>query len=337
MNRTLVVLGVAALILAICAAFIGVFLYNTNAPQRLLIAIDHRDVEAARRELARGVDLNRSYDDGSGMATTPLMKAALAGDPEIVDLLLRAGADANCPGPSGWTPLLNAAHRHAKSETLELLIGAGADVSAAMQGVTVLHGAARHGNARSVRLLLEAGATVDASNVSGMTPLMWARTAGRPAAAGALIDAGANVHARDNRGYTPLMHAAQKPKTGSLVELLVGAGADVDARADGGRTALTYAAELCCVDAADALISSGADVDARDSNGKTPLMYIGVPIVDLRGERGEPLPLLELLLAAGADVRATDDQQRTVLWHARENGTWSDAIDRIERAVADER
>lgn len=68
-------------------------------------AIRKHDDATIRRELAGNVDLEKVDADGE----TLLNKAVLFGTPEIVDLLLRAGADPDAPGKNGLGPLAVAA------------------------------------------------------------------------------------------------------------------------------------------------------------------------------------------------------------------------------------
>jgi ankyrin repeat protein len=62
------------------------------------------------------------------------------------------------------------------------------------------------------------------------------------------------------------------------------------------------------------LLAEGAAVDSRDSAGWTPLMWS----VDMAQAWGEPLQVVRLLLAAGADPEATTGAGETVLMRACE-------------------
>ncbi len=63
------------------------------------------------------------------------------------------------------------------------------------------------------------------------------------------------------------------------------------------------------------LLDRGAKVDERDDEGRTPLMLVGIenrhPIATRR--------IAEVLLNAGADLKATDKQGLTPLDHAVRN------------------
>ncbi|CAA9306286.1 MAG: Ankyrin [uncultured Cytophagales bacterium] len=103
-----------------------------------------------------------------------LESAIRAGDLAAAIDLLRAGADANRPGPEGLTPLMIASGL-GQSQMVELLLTAGATVLAIepRMGATALHKAAQSGNADVVGLLLNHGAFIDQqSPILGNTPLM---------------------------------------------------------------------------------------------------------------------------------------------------------------------
>lgn len=92
--------------------------------ERAALAIRAHDVGAVRQYLAAGGDPDAA--DGEGEIL--LIKAVLHGTPEIVDVLLAAGADPNLPGKNGLGPLAIAAlaGRHAMLERLMQANAAGA-------------------------------------------------------------------------------------------------------------------------------------------------------------------------------------------------------------------
>lgn len=92
------------------------------------------NIEAVRQHLARGVGADVRSADG----TTLLAWAALLGQTEIAQLLIREGADINARNRDGSTPLHGAVF-FGETETVELLIQKGADVNARNnQGATPL-------------------------------------------------------------------------------------------------------------------------------------------------------------------------------------------------------
>ena len=72
------------------------------------------NIEAVRKHLAAGVDVNAKTDDQ--ISGTPLHLVAILGHKEVAELLVDAGADVNAKDGGGWTPLHFAA-RH-KSYTV---------------------------------------------------------------------------------------------------------------------------------------------------------------------------------------------------------------------------
>jgi ankyrin repeat protein len=150
--------------------------------------------------LARGADVNaqltlfppyrsladRGNDNMITIGATPLLRAAKAGDADVVSWLLAKGADPSAATIEGITPLLAAAGVGSRDSdtrgrfrteaqalaSVEKLLAAGADVNDANRaGTTALHGAAFWGWNSVVRLLAERGARLDAKDARGRTPI----------------------------------------------------------------------------------------------------------------------------------------------------------------------
>lgn len=158
----------------------------------------------------------------------PVADAAQRGDLEAVRRLLRDGADVNAAQGDGMTALHWAAERGDR-ELGEVLIYAGARVDAGTRigHYTPLHLAARAAHGRVVGLLLEAGSDPDARTTnSGTSPLHLAAAAGDPTVVGALVEAGADVNGREAAwGQTPLIFAAANNRA-EAIRMLLDAGAD---------------------------------------------------------------------------------------------------------------
>ncbi len=124
---------------------------------------------------------------GGAVGGTPFFLAAMAGNLDVMRLLLEVGADPLVPNDRNTTPLMVAAgvgRSLAQSSvtadkalaTAQLVwdLG-GADVNAVNDaGNTALHGAATTGSPALVRFLVERGAVVDVENKRGQTPLAMA-------------------------------------------------------------------------------------------------------------------------------------------------------------------
>ncbi len=118
-----------------------------------------------------------------GPGTTPLMRAARAGDATVMRLLLEKGAEARLMTKEGNTALMFAAgvgYRDKNTtgsendalEALKVSLETGLDLNQAnTKGETALHGAASRGADTIVRFLVEHGAALNAKTNQGHTPL----------------------------------------------------------------------------------------------------------------------------------------------------------------------
>ncbi|HXP85192.1 MAG TPA: ankyrin repeat domain-containing protein [Bryobacteraceae bacterium] len=125
-------------------------------------------------------------DTTLGAGTTPLMRAARAGDAAAMRALLRKGADPNLTTKDGSNALQFAAGvgyrdkntKGSESEALEALkltVSLGMDVNREnSRGETALHGAAGRGADTIVHYLVEQSAKLDAKSKQGLTPLDYA-------------------------------------------------------------------------------------------------------------------------------------------------------------------
>jgi ankyrin repeat protein len=118
---------------------------------------------------------------------TPFLRAAAAGDIEVMRLLLAHGADPNIATDAGTTPLMVAAGVNwavaetfdfgpeALLEAVKLAHSLGNDVNAVnSMGVAAIHGAANRGANDVIEYLAANGARLDVPDAQGRTPLDWA-------------------------------------------------------------------------------------------------------------------------------------------------------------------
>ncbi len=116
-----------------------------NPREELFLAIELRDVEAARKVLEEGSEFE--INDG---VPSPLATAALHNDLRMVALLLDFGAD---PSAIGDSPLEEAI-RHENARMVELLMRAGAQVPVGDAGQQLFRLAQRGGGARELSEIL---------------------------------------------------------------------------------------------------------------------------------------------------------------------------------------
>jgi truncated hemoglobin YjbI len=148
---------------------------------------------------------------------TLLHDAAMAGEAELADVLIHAGADPDAKEAEGHTPL----YRASTGAVAHVLLAAGAAVDAVSGPTrgTALHQAARHGNVSVAQALLDHGATIDARDAQQQTPLRRAVNCRKIHVVRLLIQHGADPKATDRRGQAPL-HVA---RTAEMKQALAGA------------------------------------------------------------------------------------------------------------------
>jgi uncharacterized protein len=134
----------------------------------------------------RAVGPDRGADMMLTIGTTPLLRAAKAGDAEATRLLLEHGANPNLPNIQGVTPVMAAAGlgsneidtrgrfktQQDQVACIDLIVKAGGDVNARDgRGQTALHGAALFGYDDVIKDLIAHNANINAKDGKGMTPL----------------------------------------------------------------------------------------------------------------------------------------------------------------------
>ena len=124
-------------------------------------------------------DVNRLNTNGE----TVIMLAALKGQQEVVEKMIKKGADVN---KTGWTPLHYAASG-GHVAVISLLLENSAYIDAeSPNGSTPLMMAAMYGTSHAVKFLLQEGADATLKNQQGLTALQFAERAGQPDSADAI-------------------------------------------------------------------------------------------------------------------------------------------------------
>lgn len=216
-----------------------------------------------------------------------LIQAVEGRNIELVKELLERGADVNVQEKKwGWTPLLTAV-RSGREDTVDLLLGYGADPCLRKRnGATPFIVAGIVGNVKLLELFLSKGADINESDKHGFTAFMEAACYGKVEALRFLYENGAQVNLgrktmEDQErlrkgGATALMDAAEKGHVDVVKILLDEMGADVKARDNMGRNALIRALRNADDSKVEAitrlLLDRGADVNVRGEKGKTPLI-----------------------------------------------------------------
>lgn len=172
----------------------------SNRPAPQVLENEHTALDVAALLLEHGADpnaqleriapyrakLDRGNDTVLGDGTTPLLRAAKAGDLPALRLLLAHGADPQLTTEDDINALMLAAGLGTAEQdttgryktmaqaiaTIELMLEHGLDIDATdSRGRTALHGAALQGFDEVVAALAEHGATLDVVDDRGFTPL----------------------------------------------------------------------------------------------------------------------------------------------------------------------
>ena len=269
------------------------------------------------------------HEDLNFSSATPLHVAAVAGQPEIVRLLIEAGKDIN-----GYINFRNHRSYHnalslglgenPNQEVAKLLIQAGADVNAFnLFNKTPLHTvAAMHEDVMmSVNIataLINAGANLDPKTSRlntfsfrvGYTPLHTAASVNHIEMVKLLIKHGANINSKDEADNSPL-HLATYHGHGKMAKLLIESGAYIHSRNYNDNLPIQMAAHAGLPEVIQQLIEAGSPINAQDQVGDTPLHDAA-----LQGQ----VEAAQVLIEAGADVNATNNAGKTPLDLAEQQG-----------------
>jgi ankyrin repeat protein len=315
----------------------------------LLEAIQRGDLE----EVARLCAAHPSWLVGEH-AFRPLYSAAYRGNAEILECLLRRGADPNVAGHYGHESMHNGLIRpiHAAAggghvEAVAHLLEHGADLRGGNRYQTPLLLAAEAGHKPVVKLLVKQGALADVFVASALGKREAVRTL--------LARDPSRARRKTEFGVTALMIAAAHGFV-EIAEALLAAGADPQARDPRRNFVLDYAAGIGHYDplkkddagqaqVAERLLAGGAEVNGRNWRRVSPLHHAARTArarvaqvllergaqVDARDITGETplrravmnpaeLDVARLLIAHGADVNARDKRGRRILAAARGSG-----------------
>lgn len=267
-------------------------------------------LDAVKMLVAHGADVNTQE---TYKAQTALMWAAAERHSDVVKFLLDHGAD--------WK-----AHSTVRESKMPKLSAASSVTPMARGGLTALHFSAREGDVESARFMLDAGVDVNIPDGDGTSALTVAIMNKQYTFAAFLLDHGADPNVADSHGRAALYAA-------------------IDMRNEDYSALPSRKAEdpLPSIELIKALLKHHADpntaltknlpgrsgMDSGDTGldkGTTPLM---------RAARAGDVPVMELLLAAGADPKQTTAEGNNILLIAsgvgyRDKNTFGDEAGALE-------
>ncbi len=197
---------------------------NPSLDNALILAASSNSLAEVKKLIEAGADVNNAKNEHNA---TPLFMASHQKYTEIVNYLLKKGADPNIKIKLGATPLFVAVQDNPDIEIVESLLNSGADPDIQdKEGSTPLIIAASvNGNPEVAKLLIDKGCNIDLTNSQNITALYFAAQNGFTEFAEILISKGAKIDIPMTQGATPLFIASQVGHS-DIVKLLLKAGAD---------------------------------------------------------------------------------------------------------------
>ena len=253
------------------AVFVSIQAFAEDS--RLCTAIHGAQVDSALQLIHNGINPNTvCWGDPTAQnlgGLSPLGLSAFYGYANIVDALIKAGAD------------INFSKVYTKSTPLIL--------------------ASKFGHLDVVQSLIKAGAKLDLQNNEGDSALIFAAHARNGygnahdyfGIARALVNAGANLNLQGNNKQSALHEAIKRNFPLDTAFMLIQAGANINLHGYSGETPLSQAVYIGSVDLVKTLITLKADVNAEDDFGQTPIFSTIGPNHD---------SIRRLLLEAGAEI-----------------------------------
>ena len=272
----------------------------------VLVSQSGGSLRRGRNARERGLQAQHNYWDEmhqslQAVNSDELHSASQNGQVQVVQHMLRAGADVETTAQDGCTPLL-VASAAGHLPVVKLLLRAGAAIEATeVTAVTEVTDVTASHSCRGKPI------SAKAKRHAGFTPLHWASAGGHLLVVRALLQAHADAEARTRDGRTPLLLASAGGHEGVSRELLK-AGAAIDAKARDGATALPAASEQGHGEVVAALLQSGACTGGLTRYGCSPLYAAAA---------NGHAHVVEVLLVAGADKQARGLDGRTPLEVAR--------------------
>ncbi|QPC70356.1 hypothetical protein HYE68_001108 [Fusarium pseudograminearum] len=278
---------------------------SIDMTEALIWAVERKQMELLQELIGQGADVNLPAKDG----WTCLNLAAKFANHEILQVLLKNGADVTGIGGKYGLTALHWAASVGDSQGVEILISHGSNADAqSTVGIYALNLAANNGCVKTIRALLEADASIHYLDHQGFSPLHEACRSGRDDAVQLLIERGADISMKCRDGQTPL-HAAALAGQYKIIKRLLEYGADGNEIDEDGRSVLTYAVSANSVPSAQALLDYGADIETRDNHEQTPL---------IKAVRQNAIEMASLLLEHKANAEAADDEGNRPLHLAAE-------------------
>uniref|UniRef100_A0A674C440 Kinase D-interacting substrate of 220 kDa n=1 Tax=Salmo trutta TaxID=8032 RepID=A0A674C440_SALTR len=313
---------------------------TTLAIQNLFSYVEEENLAALKAHLDKFKEVDGRSDNGQ----TPLMLASEQGSIEIVQELIRRGANVNLDDVDCWSALICAAKEGHVDVVKELLDSSAYIEHRDMGGWTALMWTAYKGRVEVTKVLLDNGANPNTTGQQySVYPIIWAAGRGHAEIVQVLLENGAKVNCSDKYGTTPLIWAARKGHFDCVMHLLEN-GADVDQEGANSMTALIVAVKGGFTEVVKELLKRNPNVNMTEKDGNTALMiaakegyteivqdlldagtYVNIPdrsgdTVLIGAVRGGHVEIVRALLHKYADIDIRGQDNKTALYWAVEKG-----------------
>ena len=276
---------------------------ETGYPQ-LILASGNGMYQMVEILLKKGADPNIRNENGE----TALIFASLNGHYQVIEILLKNGADPNIQKEDGRTALIEASE-NGHYQVVKILLKNGADPN--IPNNEALLFAIQEGHYQVVEILLNNGADPNVQNEDGTTALIEASENGHYQVVEILLKNGADPNIRNENGRTALIKASSNGHQ-QVVELLLEKQADPNVRnSKNGKTALIKASSNGHYQVVETLLKNGADPNIQKEDGTTAL---------IKASENGHYQVVEILLKNGADHNIHDNNGRTALMYSSVEG-----------------
>ncbi|XP_059174821.1 serine/threonine-protein phosphatase 6 regulatory ankyrin repeat subunit B-like [Physella acuta] len=215
------------------------------------------------------------------------------------------------------TKLLNVAAKKGHKDLIELLVKAGADINASYEDKTPLMSAV---DPTIIVCLVDLGADVNILThvyEYPFSPLQYfitecyrrkkSKKKNVLEIIKVIIQKKADINIKDREGNTPLMKASEISDMEDVLRALLQAGANVNQHDKKGESALHFAAKSNCILNAKVLLEFNSEIDIKNNEGKTALLY---------SLQNESTKMVHLLIGQNASVNCQDNKGDTPLHYA---------------------
>lgn len=253
-------------------------------------------LDLATALLDEGADADGEADDsGHRTGTPPIVLAASNGHQEIVEMLVKHGADVHKKGLGEEENAYLAAFSHGFFELANRMKDLGCTVDETLAMIL----SARRGNLNGIEKCIAAG-----TDVNGRREYIYNQTT-------------ALEHAVTSDDISDEENGENKNRRVEIVARLLENGADPNTSNDDGTPVLFLAVNNNRSDAANCLIQHGADKNLTDKESGYPLFLYAALNSDAK--------TIEAIAQAGADVTICDTEGNSALKLYIENSTYFDA------------